>query len=640
MILSCNQIKKSFAEEVVLESASFGIEEKEKIAIVGLNGAGKTTLLKIIMGEMPYDEGDVVIAKNATLGYLAQHSNADPDTQIYQEVYRARADIIEMQERISRMESEMAHCPHEELTKFMEDYHTLCDQFQLQDGYAYQSYVTGILKGLGFLEEEFSKQIKQLSGGEKTRVFLAKLLVTKPDILLLDEPTNHLDIGAITWLEGFLNNYPKAVVLVSHDRYFLDRIVTKVVEIENHKTLSFEGNYTEFSRKKEAMREIQYKHYLEQQKEIRHHEAVIDKLRSYNREASFVRAASRQKLLDKVERVEKPVEIDGNMRLSLEPDVQSGNDVLNVEHLGKAFGERWLFEDLNFNVKRGEKVAIIGDNGTGKTTILKIINQYEQAQKGTIQYGANVHIGYYDQEYQLLDESKNLFEEISDTYPTLSNTKIRNVLGAFLFTNDDIYKKIGDLSGGEKGRVALAKLMLGDTNFLILDEPTNHLDMNSKEILETALCNYSGTVLYVSHDRYFMNRTATRILELDQGELISYLGNYDYFLEKKKQLTELKLEKNQKNSAEEETPLSASTLDWKKQKELASIQRKKENRMKAIEDEIQIIEVQIEQLEQELSAPQNACNSAKLNELTGQYQNAKLKMDQLFEEWEMVSLEE
>ena len=640
MILSCNQIKKSFVEEVVLESASFGIEEKEKIAIVGLNGAGKTTLLKIIMGEMAPDEGDVVISKNATLGYLAQHSDANPDTQIFQEVYSARTDIIHMQRRITQMESQMANCPHDELPSFMEDYHKLCDQFQLQDGYAYQSYVTGVLKGLGFGEEEFTKQIKQLSGGEKTRVFLAKLLVTKPDILLLDEPTNHLDIGAITWLESFLNNYPKAVILVSHDRYFLDRIVTKVVEIENHKTICFDGNYTEFSKKKEALREIQYKHYMEQQKEIKHHEAVIDKLKSFNREASVRRAESRQKLLDKVERVEKPVEIDGNMRLSLEPDVQSGNDVLIVEHLGKAFGDRWLFEDLSFSIKRGEKVAIIGDNGTGKTTILKIINQLEEAQRGNVQYGANVHIGYYDQEYQLLDENKNLFEEISDAYPTLTNTKIRNVLGAFLFTDDDIYKRIKDLSGGEKGRVALAKLMLGDNNFLILDEPTNHLDMNSKEILETALCNYSGTVLYVSHDRYFMNRTATRILELSQCNLVSYLGNYDYYIEKKRQFIEIQQEKAAGGNVVETEQVSTATLDWKRQKEIASMQRKKENKMKAIEDEIQQLETKIAHLEDELSDPKNAYNSAKLNELTSKYEEAKSKMDHLFEEWEQVSLEE
>lgn len=640
MILSCNQIKKAFAEEVVLESASFGIEEREKVAIVGLNGAGKTTLLKIIMGELSLDEGDIVVAKNASLGYLAQHASANPETEIYQEVYQARMDIIQMQEKITKMETQMEQCPHDELEGLMEEYHKLCNQFQLQDGYAYQSYVTGILKGLGFEESDFSKQMKQLSGGEKTRVFLAKLLVTKPDILLLDEPTNHLDISSITWLEGFLGNYPKAVVLVSHDRYFLDRIVTKVVEIENHKTICFEGNYTEFSRKKETLREIQYKHYLEQQKEIKHHEAVIDKLKSFNREASVRRAESRQKLLDKVERVDKPVEIDGNMRLSLEPDIQSGNDVLAVEHLGKAFGERWLFQDLNFEIKRGEKVAIIGDNGTGKTTILKIINQLIEAQDGLVRYGANVHIGYYDQEYQLLDESKNLFEEISDAYPSLSNTKIRNVLGAFLFTNDDIYKKIRDLSGGEKGRVALAKLMLGDTNFLILDEPTNHLDMNSKEILETALCNYSGTVLYVSHDRYFMNRTATRILELSQCNITSYIGNYDYYLEKKRQLTELQNERNRGSESVEQETTSSSELDWKKQKEQAAQQRKKENRMKNIEEEIQALEDQLLLVEEKLAAPENACNSAKLNELTSQYHDVKQKMDHLFEEWEIISLEE
>ena len=638
MVLSCNQISKAFAEDIILEAATFGIEEREKIAIVGLNGAGKTTLLKIIIGELAADSGEVIISKNKSLGYLAQHSCENLESEIYEEVYHARMDIIEMHNKILHMEKGMAVCPVEEMTTFMEQYHRICDQFQLLDGYAYPSFVTGVLKGLGFSEEEFIKNIGQLSGGEKTRVFLAKLLVTKPDILLLDEPTNHLDIGSISWLEGFLSNYPGAIILVSHDRYFLDHIVSKVVEIENHKTIYFEGNYTEFALKKQALRDTQLKHYFEQQKEIEHHEAVIDKLKSFNREASVRRAESRQKLLAKMERVDRPVVIDGKMKFSLEPNVLTGNDVLEVEGLTKTYGVRCLFEDISFDLKRGEKVAIIGDNGTGKTTILKLINQMIEADAGTITCGTNVHIGYYDQEYQVLNFENNIFQEISDAYPNLSNTKIRNVLGAFLFGNEDVFKKIGDLSGGEKGRVALAKLMLSEANFLILDEPTNHLDMNSKEILESALQNYTGTILYVSHDRYFINKTATRILELEHKKLHSTIGNYDYYLEKKKQTNEmLQYDLNGKGKKE---VLTEAEIDWKQQKELAAQQRKKDNDIKELEIKIQTWEKNVEELELQLIAPENSSNSAKLNELHVSYEHAKQKRDELYEEWEISSLED
>jgi ATP-binding cassette, subfamily F, member 3 len=637
MVLSCNQISKAFAEDVVLEAATFGVEEREKIAIVGLNGAGKTTLLKIIIGESAADSGEVVIARNKSLGYLAQHSREHLEAEIYQEVYHSRMDIIEMQNKLLHMEKEMAVCPIEEMGEFMEQYHRICDQFQLLEGYSYPSFVTGVLKGLGFSEEEFSKNIGQLSGGEKTRVFLAKLLVTKPDILLLDEPTNHLDIGSISWLEGFLSNYSGAIILVSHDRYFLDHIVTKVVEIENHKTIFFEGNYTEFAIKKQALRDAQLKHYLEQQKEIEHHEAVIEKLKSFNREASVRRGESREKLLAKIERVEKPSIMDEKMKFSLEPNVLSGNDVLQVKGLKKSYGNRCLFDHIDFEIKRGEKVAIIGDNGTGKTTILKILNQMIEADEGMISCGTNVHIGYYDQEYQVLNFDHNIFQEISDAYPNLSNTKIRNVLGAFLFSNEDVFKKIGDLSGGEKGRVALAKLMLSEANFLVLDEPTNHLDMNSKEILEAALQNYTGTILYVSHDRYFINKTATRILELEDQHLRSTIGNYDYYLEKKKQIKED--EQNDSGGKERKESLTEAEMDWKQQKELASLQRKKENEIKELETKIQEWEKTIEELEIQLIAPENSSNSGKLNELHTKYEHAKQTLDDLYEEWEINSLE-
>ena len=533
MILACNNISKSFVDKVIIEKGSFHIEEREKAAIVGINGAGKTTLLKIIMGMESPDHGDVFLAKGKTIGYLTQHQNLTEGNTIYTEMLTVKQDVIRMEEQIRQLELDMKHASKDSLGELLEQYTRLNHQFELQNGYAYKSEIQGVLKGLGFQESEFDMCVNTLSGGQKTRLSLSKLLLSHPDIILLDEPTNHLDVSSITWLENFLMNYSGSVVIVSHDRYFLDKIVTKVIEIDNRTIRMYSGNYSAYSEKKKAIMDALLKQYENQQREIKHQESVIAKLKSFNREKSIKRAESREKMLDKIEVLDKPTTDVSTMNIRLEPNILSGNDVLTIEGLSKSFDHHVLFQDADIQIKRGERVAIIGNNGTGKTTLLKIINGLESSDRGTISLGAKVHIGYYDQEHHVLHMEKTLFEEISDAYPNLTNTQIRNVLAAFLFTGDDVFKRIGELSGGERGRVSLAKLMLSDSNFLILDEPTNHLDMMSKEILEQALNRYTGTILYVSHDRYFINKTATRILELTNHTFINYIGNYDYYLEKK-----------------------------------------------------------------------------------------------------------
>ena len=647
MILSCQNISKSFGTDEILKNVSFHIEANEKAAIVGINGAGKSTLLKIIMQKETPDTGEVILAKDATIGYLAQYQDVSGHRTIYEEVLDAKKNIIEMEERLRGMEAQMNALTGQELEALLDGYHRLSHEFELLGGYTYRSEVTGILKGLGFSESEFDRQMSELSGGQKTRVSLGKLLVTKPDVLLLDEPTNHLDMESIRWLEGFLMNYKGAVVIVSHDRYFLDRVVTKVVEIFQHQGYVYQGNYTEFAKKKAKIREDLLKQYYNQQREIKHQEEVITKLKSFNREKSIKRAESREKMLDKIERLEKPTDENTDIHIVLEPDVTSGNDVLTVEHLRKAFGTHTLFDDLSFEFKRGERVALIGNNGTGKTTILKIINELLLADGGTIVLGSNVHIGYYDQEHQLLHMEKTIFEEIADDYPQLNHTKIRNVLAAFLFTNDDVFKRIADLSGGERGRVSLAKLMLSDANFLILDEPTNHLDITSKEILESALNQYTGTVFFVSHDRYFINQTATRILDLTGGTIVNYIGNYDYYLEKHDELTRIYVEAEPKAQAAQMTEQTVAQdgsgtdkkADWQAQKAEQARIRKLENTLKKAEERIAELEDLIAGIDEECADPTNATNSAKLGELTGRQNEYRSELEKCYEEWEQVSME-
>lgn len=635
MILACQNIEKSFDGVTILQDASFHIEEREKAALVGINGAGKSTLFRIIVGELSPDNGQVILAKGKTLGYLAQHQEMENELTIYDCLLQVKQHILDMEIRMREMETEMKHTTGEALTKLMDSYSRLTHEFEMENGYAYKSELTGVLKGLGFQEEDFQKQVSTLSGGQKTRVALGRLLLSKPDIILLDEPTNHLDMDSIAWLETYLLNYPGAVFIVSHDRYFLDKVATKIVEIDNGKVSTFAGNYSAYSEKKALLRKAAYQAYLNQQQEIKHQEEVIAKLKSFNREKSIRRAESREKMLDKMEVLEKPVEIDSSMKITLKPRITSGNDVLTVEGLGKSFPPLTLFEDLNFSVKRGERVAIIGNNGTGKTTILKILNEIVPPDTGCFHLGSKVHIGYYDQEHHVLHNEKTIFEEISDDFPKLTDTEIRNLLAAFLFTGDDVFKPIQALSGGEKGRVSLAKLMLSEANFLILDEPTNHLDITSKEILEEALSNYEGTVLYVSHDRYFINKTATRILDLTNQKLVNYIGNYDYYLEKKEELTQIYAPDIQEEAVETKT--SAVKLDWKQQKEEQARLRKKENDLKKTEAMIEELETRDSEIDEEMAKPEVATNVAECVRLSKEKAEIAQKLEELYEKWEALA---
>ena len=638
MILSCQGISKSFGEKVILEDASFHIEEREKAALIGNNGAGKTTLLRIIMEEIHADAGQVVLAKDKRIGYLAQYQDVQGHLSVYEELLSTKQYISDIEERLRAMEVQMKNASGEELDRLMNSYTRLTHEFELENGYAYKSELMGVLNGLGFTEEDFTKQVATLSGGQKTRVALGKLLISKPDILLLDEPTNHLDMESIAWLETYLLNYPGAVFIVSHDRYFLDKVVTKVIEIDAGQVRMYAGNYSAYAEKKAQLRDAQYKAYLNQQREIKHQEAVIVKLKSFNREKSIKRAESREKMLNKIQRVDKPIEVQSQMRLSLEPRVVSGNDVLTVEDLAKSFPQQKLFSNISFQIKRGERVALIGNNGTGKTTMLKILNGLLDADAGSFSLGAKVQIGYYDQEHHVLHAEKTIFEEISDTYPTLTETQIRNMLAAFLFTGDDVFKVISSLSGGERGRVSLAKLMLSEANFLILDEPTNHLDIASKEILEEALNSYTGTVLYVSHDRYFINQTATRILDLTNQSVVNYIGDYDYYLEKKEELTEKYAPTAQEatEEAKEETP-SEGKLTWQQQKEEQARKRKQENELKKVEKRIEELETRDKEIDDTLVLPDVCTNVGRCAELSREKDKIQAELEELYEKWEELA---
>lgn len=629
-------------ENQVLKNVSFHIEDHEKAAIVGINGAGKTTLLRIIVGEMTPDDGQVVLAKDKTLGYLAQNSTVDTSHTIYEELLSVKADLLRLEEKIRECENNMKHADGDALEDLMKQYTSLTHAFETGGGYLYRSELVGVLKGLGFTEDEFSKPVATLSGGQKTRVALGRLLLQNPDLIILDEPTNHLDMTSIAWLETYLLNYKGAVLIVSHDRYFLDRIAGKVIEIDQSKATTFMGNYSDYAVKKEQLRVAAWNAYMNQQRDIKHQEEVIEKLKSFNREKSIKRAESREKMLDKIEVIEKPSEVRTDMKLTLTPRILSGNDVLTVEHLSKSFDSHKLFTDVNFEIKRGEHVAIIGDNGSGKTTLLKILNGLVPADQGTFRLGSNVEIGYYDQEHHVLHSEKTLFEEISDDYPYLNNTQICNVLAAFLFTGEDVFKRISDLSGGERGRVSLAKLVLSNANFLILDEPTNHLDIMSKEILEDALNGYEGTILYVSHDRYFINRTAHRILDLTEGQFISYVGNYDYYLEKHDTVMAA-IEANAPQNADADSAVAAKAaesevkLDWKAQKEEQARLRKKENDLKKCEEKIAELEARISEIDTEMSDPTIGTQVAKLQELSKEQTSCQEQLEKLYEQWEELA---
>ena len=637
MILSCQNICKAFGEKVILNDASFHIEDREKAALIGCNGAGKTTLLRIIMQEISADSGTVVLARDKNIGYLAQYQDIHGHHTIYEELMTTKQYILDMEDKIRSLEQEMKYVAGDKLESLLNSYTRLTHQFELENGYAYKSEIVGVLKGLGFEEEDYGKQIENLSGGQKTRVALGKLLISKPDILLLDEPTNHLDMESIAWLETYLLNYPGAVFIVSHDRYFLDKVVTKIVEIEAAQMRMYEGNYSAYALKKAQLRDAQYKAYLNQQREIKHQEAVITKLRSFNREKSIKRAESRVKMLDKIQRIEKPIEIDNQMRISLEPRFISGNDVLTVEGLSKAFPGQTLFTDINFEIKRGERVALIGNNGTGKTTILKILNGIVDADAGRFALGSKVQIGYYDQEHHVLHMEKTIFQEISDTYPTLTETEIRNMLAAFLFTGDDVFKLISSLSGGERGRVSLAKLMLSEANFLILDEPTNHLDIASKEILEEALNSYTGTVLYVSHDRYFINQTATRIMDLTNQAIVNYIGDYDYYLEKKDEMTRIYAPAQETAAQEVKENVSETKLTWQQQKEEQALKRKRENELKKVEARIEELEARDKEIDETMVLPDICTNVAECTKLSREKAAIAEELEGLYEKWEELA---
>lgn len=648
MILSCSHITKTFGGDNILSEVSFHINDNEKCAIVGINGVGKTTLLRIITGELSSDGGEIIFSKNASFGYLRQHQSLDSGNTIYEEIKSAKKDIFELEKRIRQLENKMRSASDAELEKMYLEYNRSMTEYERLGGYACESEITGIIKGLGFSEDSFNQKINTLSGGEKTRIALGRILLSSPDLIILDEPTNHLDMNSVSWLENYLANYKGAVLIVAHDRYFLDKTVTKTIELDNGKCTVFDGNYSAYSEKKKLLRESMLKAYYKQQQEISHQEEVIKKLKSFNREKSIKRAESREKMLARIDRIEKPYEINSEMKITFKPAIESGNDVLSVEGISKSFDDNYLFSNISFEIKKGERIAIIGDNGTGKTTILKIINELLPADSGIIKLGSNVCIGYYDQEHQMLSPEKTIFDEISDTYPYMTNTEIRNILAAFLFTNDDVFKLIKDISGGERGRVAIAKLMLSDANFLILDEPTNHLDIVSKEILENALLNYTGTVLYVSHDRYFINRTATGILHLTEHHINKYIGNYDYFLEKK-EAVELAYQKNTtdstgypKNSIKTGTSEieSLSSKDsWEKQKEQKANAKRIRSLLTKCENDIAETEKMLENVDSELANPDNGYNPVLLNELTEKRSLLSSSLDTLMEEWERLSEE-
>lgn len=658
MILACQNITKSFGDTPVLKNVNFHIEKNDKCGLIGINGAGKTTLLRIILGEEDADSGNVVVARDVRLGYLSQTQDTELDNTIYGAMQEAKKYIIEMETRIRELEKEMEGKTEEELTPILEAYNRLSTQYDRENGYAYESEITGVIAGLGFTKEDYDRPIATLSGGQKMRVALGRLLLSHPDVIILDEPTNHLDMTSIQWLEGYLASYPGAVIVVSHDRYFIDKITNKIVEIDQGVSSVYNGSYSYYSQEKSKRRQAEMNAYLKQQAEIAHEEAVITKLKQFNREKSIKRAESREKKLDKIDRLDKPTEVQADMRLKLEPVCESGEDVLLVEDLAKSFGTNTLFEGIGLDIKRGEHVALIGGNGTGKTTMLKIIARKLAKDAGNVTFGAKVRIGYFDQEHHDLDTSKTIFDEMSDSFPDMNNTRIRNVLAAFLFTGEDVFKTIGDLSGGERGRLSLAKLMLSPANLLILDEPTNHLDIPSKEILEDALREYTGTVLYVSHDRYFINKTATRILELREKVLTNYIGNYDYYEEKKDDLFLVQhpdlISSNPELSASfmsgaaaesnsssadvtsKDSNKSAARLEYEEQKASSAELRKREKALKRVESQIEKVEAEIEEIDAKLSDPANGTEVGLLMELSKAKEEAEAKLEELYTEWDSL----
>ena len=637
MLLTCHELTKSYADTVIIKSASFGLENGEKAAITGINGAGKSTLLKMITGEIASDGGEVNLPKTVRMGYLAQQEMLTTHGTIWEAMEDVRRDVLEAENRLREMEMSMRSLTGEALEETMQRYHELGAWFEQENGYALKSEITGILKGLGFSPDEFFRPTAELSGGQRTRIALGRLLLSSPDLILLDEPTNHLDMQSIAWLENYLRAYKGSVLVVAHDRYFLDRVVTKIIEIDRGEVSVFRGNYTDYAKQKKMQREAQLRAWQKQQDQIRHQKDVIEKLRSFNREKSIRRAESREKVLARMDVLDRPSDAPSGMKISLHTDIQSGKDVLMIDHLSKAFDDNLLFKDLSLLIRRGEKVALIGDNGVGKTTLLKIIDGMTTADTGTVRLGTNVTIGYYDQDHQVLHADKTLFDEISDTYPDMDQTQIRNVLASFLFTGDDVFKLTKQLSGGEKGRLLLARLMLSGANLLLLDEPTNHLDMISREILEDALCAYEGTLLYVSHDRYFINRTASRVLEMARETVTDYMGDYDHYLEKKEQM-DAKSAQAAAGAADPDTAGQKAGADeksrWLQAKQDEANRRRQLAQLARLEEQISALEQSVKDTDAQLIEGSIASDPAALLALTKEREGYEAQLEELYLRWE------
>lgn len=640
IVLSCNNMTKSFGVETILEDISFSVREGDKVGVVGINGTGKTTLFKVINGIYGYDTGDIYTSKNCKIGYLEQNTNFYSENTIYDEVLQVFSDLIDAEEELRQLEhriSELSTSENSspnELKQLMDSYGKKYEDFEERNGYGYKSEVLGTLRGLGFKDEEMDKKINVLSGGEKTRVLLGKLLLSKPTLLMLDEPTNHLDSDSVEWLEGFLRAYNGTVIIISHDRYFLDQSVNRIFEIHNKRLTSYNGNYTDYQNQSKVQKEIDLKNYENQQREIKKQEESIERLKAYGREKHVKRARSKEKMLNKIEVLDRPEMYRKKARFKFNQTKQSGRDVLQVESIEKAYGERVLFKDVNFNIYRGEKVALIGPNGIGKSTLFKIITGKEENFSGDVKLGQNVDIAYFHQEQKTLNLKNTVIDEIWDSNPNLNQTEVRSLLGAFLFQDEDVFKEIKSLSGGERARIAILKLILSQSNFLFLDEPTNHLDIDSKEVLEEALIDYEGTLFTISHDRYFLNRVVDKILLLSEDGVTEYLGNYDYYQEKKNQQFEMnsladsvKIEEKTKTQLKEER---------KREKELKLQENKAKKVIKDLEDEITMIEKQISGLEYMLCQEEIYLDPDKSRDVNLEKSNYEKKLEKLYEKWEKI----
>jgi len=635
MFITVDNIKKSFGERTLIKNGSFFVDNKDKIGIVGSNGVGKTTLIRMILGEETIDDGSINISKNLRIGYLSQLNKADNTNSLYEEIILADPYILDLNAEILKLNDLMGSlADKDELDKTINRFTRLNEEFEKNDGYTYFSRAKSILKGLGFTENDFEKKIAMLSGGELTRITLGKLLLAPNQILILDEPTNHLDMGSIEWLEGFLSDYSGALILISHDRYFMDKIVTKIVELEDENLRTYQGNYSAYAKKQEQIRLAYIKAYENQQRQIKHQEEVISKLKSFNSEKSIKRAESREKHLEKMDRIEKLQE-ESIIKMKFDTNRLSSKKVLTVNDLSKNYENREIFKNVSFDISRGEKVALIGNNGVGKTTILKIINGFIDGFKGEIRFGENLDIAYFEQNAENMNLDNTVFDEISGTFPSYTNTKIRNALASFLFTGDDVFKTISSLSGGERGRVALVKLMLSGANFIILDEPTNHLDIASKEILEAALNSYEGTIFYVSHDRFFINKTADRILKLSENGVDNYLGNYDYYLEKNKEREESLSKGDFMDTSDNASTkeLSNSAYEWKNEKQRQADKRKTENRIKKLEEDIALYEDKLSELERLLMQDEIASDSVKCLNVSNEHKMVQKLLDDVMTEW-------